>query len=73
MDSRYTHTGIDKQLVKKEWVKTELINRLFEVFNGDETKNGKVTRFVLLELKINKHIERIMLQLKPYVLNVVIS
>ena len=37
------HTGINKQLVKEERIKTELINRLFEVFNVDSTKNREVT------------------------------
>jgi len=59
VDSICTHTGINKQLVKKERIKTELMDRSFEVFNTDRTKNGKVTRFVLLELKINRHMEQI--------------
>jgi len=45
--------------VKEECIKTEPIDKLFKVFNADETKNRKVTRFVLLELEINKYIERI--------------
>jgi len=33
------------------------MNRSFEVFNADGTKNGEVTRFAPLELDINKYIE----------------
>ena len=43
VDSGCTHIRIDKQLVKEEMIKTELIDRLFEVFNTNKTKNGKVT------------------------------
>ena len=50
---------IDKQLVKKERIKTKLIERSFEVFNIDGTKNREVTQFVLLEVKINRHKEQI--------------
>jgi len=57
--SGYTYTGIDKQLVKKEQIKMEPINRSFEIFNVDGTKNREVTRFVLLELEINRHTKRI--------------
>jgi len=35
------------------------MNRSFEISNINRTKNRKVIRFVLLELKINKHIEKI--------------
>jgi len=42
VDSRCTHTKIDKQLVKEERIKMEPINRLFKVFNADRTKNGEV-------------------------------
>jgi len=35
------------------------MNRLFKAFNANKTKNRKVTKFVLLELKINRHIEKI--------------
>ena len=31
----------------------------FEVFNTDGTKNGEVTRFVLLESEVNRYKERI--------------
>ena len=35
------------------------IDKSFKVFNVDRTKNGEVTRFVLLELEINRYIEQI--------------
>jgi len=54
VDSEYTYTGIDKQLVKKGKIKIEPIDRLFKVFNTDRTKNGEVTRFVLLKVEINR-------------------
>jgi len=53
VDSRYTHTGIDEQLVKDKRIQTKLINFSFEVFNADRMKNGEVTRVVPLEIKIN--------------------
>ena len=59
IDSECTYTEINKQLVKKEQIKIESINRLFKVFNIDKTKNRKVIRFVLLELEINRHTEKI--------------
>ena len=43
MDSECTHTEIDKQLVKEEKIKTEPMNRSFEVFNADRTRNEEVT------------------------------
>ena len=43
VDSEYIHTGINKQLVKKERIKTEPIDRLLKVFNIDKTKNREVT------------------------------
>ena len=43
MNSECTHTGINKQLVKEERIKTEPMNRSFKVFNADGTKNGEVT------------------------------
>jgi len=58
VDSGCIYTGIEKQLVKKR-IKTEQMDRSFEVFNTDGTKDGEVTRFVLLELEINRHTERI--------------
>ena len=53
------YTGINKQLVKKEQIKRELMDRSFEVFNIDGTKNREITRFAPLELEINKHTEKI--------------
>ena len=55
IDLRCTHTGIDEQLVKEERIKMEPMDRSFEVFNADETKNGEVTRFAPLEVEINRH------------------
>jgi len=43
MNSGYTHTGINKQLVKEEKIKTEPMNKSSKVFNIDGTKNGEVT------------------------------
>jgi len=43
VDSECTHTEINKQLVKEEKIKTEPMNRSFEVLNADRTKNGEVT------------------------------
>ena len=54
-----TYIIINKQLVKEERIKTELINRSIKVFNADGTKNGEVTRFVPLKVKINRHKEQI--------------
>jgi len=59
VDSGCTHTGIDKQLVKEERIKMEPVDRSFEVFNIDRTKNREVTQVVLLEVKINGPRERI--------------
>ena len=55
MDSGYTHTGINKQLVKDKRIQMKLINFSFEVFNADGTKNREVTRVVPLEIEINGH------------------
>ena len=57
MDSRYTHTGIDKQLVKEKRIQTKPLNFLFKVFNVDRTKNREMTKVVPLEIKINRHKE----------------
>jgi len=57
VNSRCTHTGIDKQLVKDKRIQTKLINFSFEVFNADRTKNREVTRMVSLKIKINGHKE----------------
>ena len=57
VDSRYTHIGIDEQLVKDRRIQTKLINFSFEVFNADRMKNGEVTKVASLEIKINRHKE----------------
>ena len=59
VDSRYTHTGINKQLVKDKRIQTKSINFLFEVFNADGTKNREVTRVAPLEIEINGHKEQL--------------
>ena len=45
--------------MKEKKIKIEPIDKSFKVFNTDGTKNGEVTRFALLELKINRHKEYI--------------
>jgi len=40
-------------------IKTEPIDRLFEVFNTDRMKNGEVTQFAPLEVEINGHKKQI--------------
>ena len=57
VDSRYTHTGINEQLVKKKKIQTKKIDFSFEVFNADGTKNREVTKVVPLEVEINGHKE----------------
>ena len=57
VDSRCTHTEIDKKLVKNKRIQTKLINFSFEVFNADRTKNREVTKMASLEIKINRHKE----------------
>jgi len=57
VDSRYTHTGIDKQLVKDRRIQMKPINFLFKVFDTDGTKNREVTKVVPLEIKVNRHKE----------------
>jgi len=57
VDSGCTHTGIDEQLVKNNRIQTKPIDFSFEVFNADGTKNGEVTKVVLLEIEINRHKE----------------
>jgi len=59
VDSGYTYTEIDEQLVKDKKIPTKPINFLFEVFNADGTKNREVTKVVPLEIKIDKHIEQL--------------
>ena len=55
VDSRYTHTGINEQLVKNKRIQTKLIDFSFEVFNADGTKNREVTKVASLEIEINGH------------------
>ena len=43
--------------MKKEKIKIELIDRSFKIFNIDRTKNGEVTRFIPLELEIDRYME----------------
>ena len=57
VDSRYTHTGIDEQLVKDKRIQTKKIDFSFEVFNADGTKNREVTKVAPLEIEINGHKE----------------
>ena len=57
VDSRYTYTEINKQLVKDKRIHTKPINFSFEVFNMDRTKNREMTRVVPLKIKINRHKE----------------
>jgi len=45
VDLGCTYIRIDKQLIKKKRIKTEPMNKLFEVFNTDETRNKEVTRY----------------------------
>ena len=56
VDLECMYTGIDKQLVK---IRTEPINKSFKVFNADRTRNKEVTRFVLLEVEINRYKKQI--------------
>jgi len=53
VDSRYTYTGIDKQLVKDKRIQTKPLNFSFEVFNTDGTKNREVMRVASLEIEVN--------------------
>ena len=59
VDSRYTHTEIDKQLVKDRRIQTKPINFSFKVFNADGTKNGEVIKMAPLEVEINRHKEQL--------------
>ena len=59
VDSGYIYTGINKQLVKEEKIKMELMERSFKVFNTDGMKNREVTQFAPLEVEINRHKEQI--------------
>ena len=55
VNSRYTHIGIDKQLVKNKRIQMKPLNFSFKVFNADGIKNGEVTRVVPLEIEVNDH------------------
>ena len=57
VDSGYTHTGIDEQLVKEKKIQMKAIDFSFEVFNADGTKNGEVTKVASPEVEINRHKE----------------
>jgi len=62
IDLEYIYTRINKQLVKKKYIKTKPMDRSFKVFNIDKTKNGKVMIFMLLELEINRHMKKKLMQ-----------
>ena len=55
VDLGYTHTGINKQLVKNKRIQTKLINFSFKVYNIDRTKNREVTRIVPLKAEVNRY------------------
>ena len=57
MNSRYTHTGIDKQLVKNKRIQTKPVDFSFKIFNIDGTKSEEVTRIVQLKIDINEYKE----------------
>ena len=59
MNSGYTYTEINKQLVKNKKIKTKPIDIAFEVFNANKTKNGEVTQFMPLKMEINRYKEQI--------------
>jgi len=59
VDSGYTHTGIDEQLVKDKRIQMKPINFSFKVFNANGTKNGEVTKVAPLEIEINRHKEKL--------------
>jgi len=59
VDSGYTYTGIDKQLIKDKRIQTRPINFSFKVFNTNGTKNGEVTKVAFLEIKISRHMEQL--------------
>ena len=59
VDSRCTHMGINKQLVKEKRIQTKPINFSFEVFNMNRTKNREMTKVVPLEIKINRYKEQL--------------
>ena len=57
VDSRCTHTRINKQLVKNKRIQMKSIDFSFEVFNANGTKNREVTKVAPLEIEINGHKE----------------
>ena len=57
VDSGYTYTEINEQLVKDKRIQMKSIDFSFKVFNADGTKNGEVTKVAPLEVEINKHKE----------------
>ena len=57
VDSGYTHTRINEQLVKDKRIQMKSIDFSIEVFNADGTKNGEVTKVAPLEIEINGHKE----------------
>ena len=59
VDSGYTYTRIDQQLVKEEQIKTKPADVSFEIFNANSIRNREVTRFVPLKIKINVHKKQI--------------
>ena len=59
MDSRCTHTRIDKPLVKDKRIQTRPINFLFGIYNIDGTKNRDITKVALLKVEINGYKEYI--------------
>jgi len=59
VDSRYTHMGIDKQLVKNKRIQTRPINFSFKVFNTDRTRNEEITKVAPLEIEINRYKEQL--------------
>jgi len=59
VDSGYTHTRIDEQLVKDKRIQMKPINFSFKVFNADGMKNREVTKIAPLEIEINGHKEKL--------------
>ena len=59
VNSGCTYIGINEKLVKDKKISTKPIDFLFEVFNADGIKNGEVTRVAPLEIRINRHTERL--------------
>ena len=59
VDSGYTHTRIDEQLVKDKKIPTKSIDFLFKVFNTDGIKNREVTKVAPLKIEINRHTEQL--------------